>query len=176
MNNTVNNRATHAAHIGLVNPKSPENMGSVLRAAGCYQVSSIHYTGTRYDRARQFVTDTKNRYLNITPTHVDDLIAIAKQQKLKTVAVELVVGAIPLPDFDHPPQALYLFGPEDGSIDQAILDHCDAIVYVPTIGCMNLAATVNVLLYDRMSKQPNIEFGDDLILASRDTNNRTKSP
>ncbi|KXI30892.1 TrmH family RNA methyltransferase [Paraglaciecola hydrolytica] len=151
-------------------------MGSVLRAAGCYQVSSIYYTGTRYDRARHFVTDTKNRYLNITPTHVDDLIAIAKHQGLKTVVVELVVGAIPLPDYDHPPQALYIFGPEDGSIDQNIINQCDDIVYIPTIGCMNLAATVNVLLYDRMAKQPNIEFGDDLIIASRDTNNRTKSP
>ena len=151
-------------------------MGSVLRAAGCYQVSSIHYTGSRYDRASQFVTDTKNRYLNIAPSHVDDLIAVAKQGELKTVAVELVVGAIPLPDYEHPTQALYLFGPEDGSIDQATLNQCDAIVYIPTIGCMNLAATVNVVLYDRLSKQPNVEFGDELIIASRDTNNRTKSP
>jgi tRNA(Leu) C34 or U34 (ribose-2'-O)-methylase TrmL len=170
------NKTIAAAHIGLVNPKSPENMGSVLRAAGCYQVSSIHYTGSRYARASQFVTDTKNRYLNITPTHVDDLIVIAKQQGLKTVVVELVVGAIPLPDYDHPPQALYIFGPEDGSIDQDIINQCDDIVYIPTIGCMNLAATVNVVLYDRLAKQPNIAFGDDLIVASRDTNNRTKSP
>jgi tRNA(Leu) C34 or U34 (ribose-2'-O)-methylase TrmL len=26
------------------------------------------------------------------------------------------------------------------------------VVYIPTVGCMNLAATVNVVLYDRMAK------------------------
>jgi len=26
------------------------------------------------------------------------------------------------------------------------------VVYIPTVGCMNLAATVNVVLYDRLAK------------------------
>ena len=33
------------AYIGLVNPKSPENVGMVMRAAGCYEVSKVFYTG-----------------------------------------------------------------------------------------------------------------------------------
>jgi tRNA G18 (ribose-2'-O)-methylase SpoU len=33
--------------IGLYNPKSPENVGSVMRAAGCYGVSTVFYTGKR---------------------------------------------------------------------------------------------------------------------------------
>lgn len=149
-------------------------MGSILRAAGCYQVQSIHYTGTRYDRASQYVTDTKKRHLEISPTHVVDIIAVAKAQHLKLVAIELVEGAIPLPDFSHPANAMYVFGPEDGTIEQLILDQCDHVVYIPTIGCMNLAATVNVVLYDRLAKQPQIAFNDDLIASSRDTNNRTR--
>ena len=32
--------------IGLFNPKSPENVGSIMRAAGCYGVSSVFYTGS----------------------------------------------------------------------------------------------------------------------------------
>jgi tRNA(Leu) C34 or U34 (ribose-2'-O)-methylase TrmL len=163
-----------SAHIALVNPKSPQNMGSILRAAGCYQVTSIHYTGTRLDRASQYVTDTKKRHLEITPTHVHDIIAVAKSKQLKVVAIELVEGAIPLPDYKHPVHALYLFGPEDGTIDQDLLNQCDEVVYVPTIGCMNLAATVNVVLYDRMAKNPQVPFSDELILSGRDTNNRTR--
>ncbi|MDP5032108.1 MAG: RNA methyltransferase [Paraglaciecola sp.] len=170
----MSNSIKTSAHIGLVNPKSPENMGSILRASGCYQVSSIHYTGTRYDRASQYVTDTKKRHLDISPTHVTNIIAVAKTLSLQTVAVELVEGAIPLPHFSHPVNALYVFGPEDGTIEQSILDECDHVVYVPTIGCMNLAATVNVVLYDRMTKSPQLAFNNDLIVASRDTNNRTR--
>ena len=64
------------------------------------------------------------------------------------------------------------FGPEDGSIDQVLIDHADDVVYVPTIGCMNLAATVNVVLYDRLAKQQSQILDDELILKSRDRNNR----
>ena len=37
--------------IGLINPKSPDNVSSVMRAAGNFQVDSIFYTGKRYPRA-----------------------------------------------------------------------------------------------------------------------------
>jgi tRNA(Leu) C34 or U34 (ribose-2'-O)-methylase TrmL len=33
------------------------------------------------------------------------------------------------------------------------------VVYIPTTGCMNLAATVNVVLYDRLSKGLNTRSG-----------------
>ncbi|MEP2653112.1 MAG: TrmH family RNA methyltransferase, partial [Paraglaciecola sp.] len=39
-------------HLAITNPKSPQNMGSILRAAGNYQAYSIRYTGERYARAR----------------------------------------------------------------------------------------------------------------------------
>ncbi len=48
------------------------------------------------------------------------------------------------------------------------------MVYIPTVGCMNLAATVNVLLYDRLAKSSNIESSDELIRKSRDNNNHLK--
>jgi tRNA C32,U32 (ribose-2'-O)-methylase TrmJ len=80
-----------------------------------------------------------------------------------------------LPHFQHPDQALYIFGPEDGTIDQAVIDEADDVVYVPTVGCMNLAASVNVLLYDRLAKslikQNKLETDNVLIQKSRDTNN-----
>lgn len=81
---------------------------------------------------------------------------------------------MPLPDYQHPDNALYIFGPEDGSIDQTIIDQADDVVYVPTIGCMNLSASVNVLLYDRLLKTGNYNSGNALIRNNRDTNNRLK--
>lgn len=163
-----------AAHIALMNPKSPSNVGSVLRAAGCYQAASIRYTGERYARAKAYATDTKNVQSAIPLTQVAALVSPSSDQDLVKVGVELVEGAIALPAFTHPENALYIFGPEDGSLDQHTVDQCDHIVYVPTQGCMNLAATVNVLLYDRMAKTMNMPMDDSVILSSRDTNNRTK--
>jgi tRNA(Leu) C34 or U34 (ribose-2'-O)-methylase TrmL len=161
-------------HLGIINPKSPQNMGSILRAAGCYQAQSIRYTGERYARAKAFSTDTKNVHLNIMVTHVPTIIDHINDKNLTKVAIELVEGATPLPLFEHPEDALYIFGPEDGSIEQDVVDHCDFVVYIPTVGCMNLAATVNVLLYDRLAKMTVMPSDDHIIKTSRDTNNRTK--
>jgi len=157
------------AYIGLVNPKSPENVGMVMRAAGCYESSKVFYTGKRFDRARQFFTDTKNIHEKIPLQHTEDLLTTVPAGA-KLVAVELVEGAMPLIHFQHPKQAYYIFGPEDGSLTQAILDASDHVVYIPTIGCMNLAATVNVVLYDRLAKSVGTAIEDRPITENRDTN------
>ena len=141
---------THVT-IGLSNPKSPTNVGAVMRAAGCYQVDDVRYTGERYDRAVKFQTDTKKVANKIPLTSVDCLLD-GLPEDMKVVCVELAEGAISLPEFQHPDKAIYVFGPEDGSITQQVADRADYVVYVPTVGCMNLAATVNVLLYDRLAK------------------------
>lgn len=89
----------------------------------------------------------------------------------KIVCVELAEGATPLPRFKHPENAIYIFGPEDGSISQDVADRADHVVYIPTVGCMNLAATVNVLLYDRLAKSDEMDESNELIKKSRDNRN-----
>lgn len=159
--------------IGLSDPKSPSNVGAVMRAAGCFYADAVFYTGERYVRAARFNTDTKDVSKKIPLTGVACLLESAPPDT-KIVCVELVEGAIPLPEYQHPDKAFYIFGPEDGTISQQVIDKADAVVYVPTIGCMNLAATVNVVLYDRMSKSALTVANDELIRQSRDTNNNVK--
>lgn len=157
--------------IGLTNPKSPSNVGAVMRAAGCYQVDAVCYTGERYARAVKFNTDTKDISLKIPLNGVTCLLDNI-DEGTKIICVDLIEGAIPLPEFVHPKKALYIFGPEDGTISQQVIDRANAVVYVPTVGCMNLAASVNVLLYDRLAKSNYAIAGDELIRKSRDTNNK----
>ncbi len=159
--------------IGLTDPKTPTNVGAVMRAAGCYGAEAVFYTGERYNRAAKFQTDTKGVRARIPLTAVESFLP-HKMEHGQRVCVELVEGATPLPLFQHPDNAFYIFGPEDGTISQAVIDCADAVVYIPTIGCMNLAATVNVLLYDRLAKSTTTVTGDELIRHSRDTNNRVK--
>ena len=159
--------------IGLLDPKSPANVGSVLRAAGCYQVNEVWYTGKRFARAVIYQTDTKDLASKIPLMQHDDLLANLPVD-IKVVCVEFVEGAQSLVEFMHPHHALYVFGPEDGSIPQSIVDQAHAVVFVPTIGCMNLAATVNVVLYDRLAKSSSTIDNNALIRTSRDTNNRLK--
>ncbi|MBR7889576.1 RNA methyltransferase [Marinomonas sp. A79] len=167
--------------VGLINPKSASNVGAVMRAAGCYQVEQVWYSGHRYDRAVKLSTDTKNIRTSIPLTHLDGLGATdfieaidTIDADIKLVCVDLIQGATPLPAFQHPEKALYVFGPEDGTIPQRIVDSADHVVFVPTVGCMNLAASVNVLLYDRLAKSERAHAGDELIRQSKDVNNNVK--
>ena len=159
--------------VGLSNPKSASNVGAIMRAAGCYAVDSVLYTGTRYDRTVRLNTDTKKISSAIPLMNVENLLA-GKTDDIKLICVDLIEGAAPLPAFEHPDKALYIFGPEDGTIKQSVIDQADAVVYVPTTGCMNLAASVNVVLYDRLAKAATHTTDNDLIRKSRDTNNRVK--
>ena len=165
--------------IGLINPKSPENVGSVMRAAGNYRVDNVFYTGRRYPRAlmrNPNIPDMGRKPGQDVPlSEVSCLInAAAIGMDMKLICVEFAENAIALPAYQHPENALYVFGPEDGSIDQDVIDMADAVVYVPTTGCMNLAATVNVVLYDRLAKSSEGIESNEFIRQSRDVNNRLK--
>jgi tRNA(Leu) C34 or U34 (ribose-2'-O)-methylase TrmL len=137
------------AAIGLVQPKTPVNVGSVLRAAHCYGAAMVATTGQRYTRAP---TDTMKAYRHLPVIQADDLHSVVPFDCVP-VAIDLIEGARPLTTYAHPERAFYIFGPEDGTLGKSVTSWCRDVVYVPTAFCMNLAACVNVVLYDRMAKQ-----------------------
>lgn len=136
------------AAIGLDHPKTPENVGSALRASQCYGAAMLAVAGKRFKRAS---TDTFKTWRHMPVLEVDDLQLVIPYGCVP-VAVDLIPGAQDLTDYKHPERAFYIFGPEDGTLGERILSWCRDVVYVPTNRCMNLAATVNVVLYDRAAK------------------------
>ena len=141
------------AAIGLVNPKSRENVGSVLRAAGCYEASLVVISGMRPNHYMgRLATDTQKAYRSIPTLRVTDVFE-AIPFDCVPVCVELLEESRSLVNFVHPERAFYIFGPEDGTLGAAITKRCKVCVQVPTKFCMNLAATANVILYDRLAKQ-----------------------
>jgi tRNA(Leu) C34 or U34 (ribose-2'-O)-methylase TrmL len=134
--------------IGLEQPKDHNNVGSALRAAGVYGASMVCATGIRYKRS---ATDTMKHYRHLPFLQVPNLRDVIPFDCVP-VAVELLDGAFNLVEYKHPERAFYIFGPEDGTLGTRITSWCRDVIYIPTNGCMNLAATVNVVLYDRLSK------------------------
>jgi tRNA(Leu) C34 or U34 (ribose-2'-O)-methylase TrmL len=137
------------ASIGLVRPKTPENVGSVLRAAHCYGAAMVAIQGDRTPVRSHL--DTPKAWRHMPVLRGDDLRAFIPFDAVP-VAIDLVDGAVELPNFVHPLRAFYVFGPEDGTLGKATTDWCKHKVMIPTRDCMNLAATVNVVLYDRLAK------------------------
>jgi len=138
------------ACIGLDAPKSAENVGSVMRAAHAYRVAQVNIRGAR-GKSLLHSTNTPMAHRH-TPTFiVDDMLGYIPHDT-QIVAIDLIPGAKSLTTFSHPERALYVFGSEDGTLGSRITGRAQHVVYVPTRCCMNLAATVNVVLYDRMVK------------------------
>lgn len=134
--------------IGLFSPKNAMNYGGAMRAAHCYGVGLMLLEAPRLVK---FSTDTTKASRHI-PTIVGP-ICDHRPHDCPMVVIEIVEGAQSLPEFNHPERALYVFGPEDGSVPKRIVERAQHIVSIPTAYCMNLAATVNVVLYDRMAKR-----------------------
>jgi len=156
----------------LLNPKTPYNVGSAIRACSIYGVPVLRWTGTRISsaegRRKAGSSLKKNRprlpreerlkdYTNVDwKESTDDVvIRLISDFDLTPVCIEIVSGAEMLHTFEHPERPLYVFGPEDGGVPGDVRGVCHRFVRIParTRTPLNLAAAVNVILYDRYAKQ-----------------------
>ncbi len=135
--------------IGLDNPKTPINIGSTIRACGNFDAAFLAIRGTRY---RKSCTDTMKHHRHMPVFQVEDLKTMIPYDCVP-VAVDLVPEAECLINYTHPKRAFYIFGAEDATLGDRVLSWCREVIYIPTNHCMNLAATVHVVLYDRMVKE-----------------------
>lgn len=141
----------------LINPKYGHNVGAAIRAAACYDFQQVWYTGHRIDeeleqRKRLPREERMKGYANVS-LHQSDYPFDNFPDHVVPIAVEVDPTSISLVQFDHPENALYVFGPEDGSIPSVIARHCHMRVIIPTLHCLNLATAVATVLYDRKAKR-----------------------
>lgn len=120
-----------------------------MRAASCFGAAFVATTGRRYTPEP---SDTAKTWRHTPVIRVDDLRLVVPFGCVP-VAVEIADGASSLPSYTHPERAFYIFGPEDGSLGRSVVSWCRDVVQIPSAHCLNLAAAVNVVLYDRAAKQ-----------------------
>lgn len=157
------------AAVLLVNPKTPYNVGAVIRSMAIFGGRHVVWTGDRIDDAdarreagsngRKDRLPREERMKEFSdilwgPSLHDRPIAPFTQQGYTPVAVEYDPNFERLSDFVHPEKALYVFGPEDGSLGGSWLAACHRFVRIPTATRtpLNLAQAVNLVLYDRFIK------------------------
>lgn len=122
-----------------------------MRAAFVFGSSHIVISGNRYRSLKNLPADTVRAWKHMpifTASSVFDHIPC----DCVLVAIDLIDGARQLPQYTHPERAMYIFGAEDSTLGPSVLNQCRDVVSIPTNRCMNLAACVNVVLYDRMTK------------------------
>ena len=141
------------AALALHRPSRPENIGGAFRAADVYGARLVVLGGGELPpEPLGHPTDTTRAWRRIPVVFADEVLDVLPEGCVP-VAIERVSDATPLPEFEHPESATYVFGPENGSLDESILERCTHVVSIPGHECSNLAAAVNVVLYDRMAKR-----------------------
>lgn len=142
--------------IGLIKPKYPHNVGAALRAASCFGVKQVWYTGNRVSldpkKGERLPREERMRGYQKVQLRQFDYFFDEFPSDVVPIAVEIRPNSESLFTFEHPEKALYVFGPEDGSIPSSVCRHCHRFVAIPMAHCANLAASVYMVLYDRMSK------------------------
>ena len=138
--------------VGLTRPKTDYNIASVIRAAACFQAAAVVLEAERANYRTPM--DPTIGWKKLPVFRTNDMTTHIPAGAVP-VAVDLVDGAVPLPSFEHPELAFYVFGPEDGTLGERHLSFCPKRVMIPCRPktCLNLAAAVDIVLYDRMVKR-----------------------
>jgi tRNA(Leu) C34 or U34 (ribose-2'-O)-methylase TrmL len=145
-----------APAIVLINPKYADNVAKVVRLASCYGLGQVWWTGDRVDldvagKRRLPREERMKGYRDVSMIQHDHPFD-QFPNTVTPVAIEVRESSETLLDFEHPEHAVYVFGPEDGSIDSVLLGHCHRFVVIPTRHCLNLATAVATVLWDRQTK------------------------
>lgn len=140
----------------LVDPKYVHNVAAAIRAASCFDVTRLVWTGSRIDLSPLERLPREERmkgYKDVVWTHdKQDKPFRFFSRDVTPVCVELLENSEPLTTFEHPEDAVYVFGPEDGGVPQVIRRLCHRFVHIQSNHCLNLAAAINVVLHDRRAK------------------------
>ena len=134
--------------IGILNGKTPENLGVLWRSAQNFGASFIFTIGNRY--AKQ-ASDTHDAVKAMPYYHYktfqDFFEHIPKGTRI--VGVEMAEGAQSLENFEHPRRCVYLLGAEDHGLTKEAIANAHFLVQFPSKHSLNVAVAGSIVLYDR---------------------------
>lgn len=139
--------------IGVFNPKTEHNIGTLWRSAYVLGAAYIFTVGKRYKKQTSDVTKT---WARIPYFHYDTLEDLLNNipYDCHLIGVELTETAGWLHEMEHPKRAIYLLGSEDQGLPEQVLDKCRQVVRLPGNSSLNVAVTGSIVLHDRVTKLP----------------------
>ena len=138
--------------IGIYNPKTETNVGTLWRSAHNFGAAFIFTIGKRY---RREPSDTTKAWRSIPLLTFDTVTDFRIHIPLDTriIGIEQTPRSRPLANWIHPDRVIYLLGAEDFGLPSDVLDLCNAVVAIESPMCFNVAAAGSIVMYDRAVKQ-----------------------
>lgn len=142
----------------LVDPKYPHNVGGAYRVCAAFGAQQLWYTGHRAESGWEADGRLPREERLRAYRHVELVRGegrfLGQFPGATIVAVEVHPTAEVLTTFEHPENAVYVFGPEDGSLPRGIRTACHRFVIIPSDTALNLYSAVTATLFHRrMARQ-----------------------
>ncbi len=135
--------------IGVEHFSKPHNAGSLYRTAHAFGADFVFAISAAPKLKEIDQIDTSKTYRHIPFYFCETLETLPVPIDCALVGVELLDEAETLPKFYHPNRAIYILGPEKGSLHADTVAKCDHIVKIPTKFCLNVGIASALILYDR---------------------------
>ncbi|HYD17799.1 MAG TPA: RNA methyltransferase [Patescibacteria group bacterium] len=136
--------------IGVEGISKPMNVGNLLRSAHSFGASFFFTVNTEIDLHAMRESDTSGAFDHIPFYNYQSVGDLKLPRGTSMVAVELVEGAVELPSFRHPAQAVYVLGPEKNSVSPEMLKRCQHVIKIPMKFCVNVGVAGAIVMYDRL--------------------------
>jgi tRNA (guanosine-2'-O-)-methyltransferase len=155
MNGTLSNLDAGYFGIGIMNGKTPENLGVLWRSAQNLGARFIFTIGKRYSKQ---ACDTHNAVNAIPYFHYKDFEDFYKHlpKGAMLVGVEMHPTAQILQDFKHPRNCVYLLGAEDHGLSNKAIEKSQLLVRFETPKSLNVSIAGSIVMYDRSVKGSSI--------------------
>ena len=140
--------------IGVENISKPMNLGNLIRSAHAFGANSV-FTISPHKRVVENKdkinkSDTSKSVNHLPYYEWDKINDISIPRGCKIIGIEITEDAEDLQNFVHPLQAMYILGPEKGSLSSETLSRADHIVKIPTSFSLNVAIAGAIVMYDRI--------------------------
>ena len=138
--------------IGIYQPRSVENIGTLWRSAYQLGAAGIFVIGRSY---RKQTSDTESTLRLIPLRHYLTFEDFLTARPVGAQLIGIEMGGQPLSTFRHPDQAIYLLGSEATGLPARILALCNAVIGLEFVNkeSYNLAVTGSIVLYHRVFMQ-----------------------
>ena len=135
--------------IGIYLPRNGLNVGTLWRSAQQLGAAGIFTIGRPY---RRQTSDAFNAPGNIPLRWYEDFDQFLSSRPSGAQLVGIEMGGLPLAQFTHPDQAIYLLGSEDNGLPARVLEKCNAVVALESVrqASYNVAVTGSIVMYHRV--------------------------
>lgn len=134
-------------HVAIENWQHDSNIGTIVRSANAFNVSSVHIIGKRHwNRRGAMVTD---RYLHIFH-HATINEFLEAVEGLRIIAVDNVPGSVSIEKAVLPKNAVLVFGGEGPGLSDEMLQRADMTVMIEQNGStrsLNVGVAAGIVMY-----------------------------